>query len=77
MCDKVRYSMIFTMDTDISRQIKNSKTLNTTQVAILIQIGVEKLNLALEEHVSEHYEDLINQATGMDILEEVHLHFTF
>ena len=29
------------------------------------------MNCALEEHVSEHYEDLINQATGMDILEEV------
>lgn len=38
---------------------------------ILFQTGVEKLNFALEEHVSDHYEDLINQATGMDILEEV------
>jgi len=35
-----------------------------------LQGGVERLNCALEEHVSEHYEDLINQATGMDILEE-------
>lgn len=31
---------------------------------------MDKLDAALEEHVSDHYEDLICQATGMDILEE-------
>ena len=37
---------------------------------------MEKLDIALEEHVSEHYEDLINQATGMDVLEEVKYTYT-
>jgi len=45
-----------------------SSTVSQTLQAL--QLGVEKLNCALEEHVSDHYEDLINQATGMDILEE-------
>ncbi|KAL5254224.1 hypothetical protein ACHWQZ_G013859 [Mnemiopsis leidyi] len=45
-----------------------SSTVSQTLQAL--QTGVEKLNFALEEHVSDHYEDLINQATGMDILEE-------